>query len=1143
VSKPCIAIIFDDTVRPDTTGIYCRRALEELSHVTHALPNQTEHLTLRTGDYSYSFFLNIDDWFQYRLPRSLRPSAWWAIDTHMDIDWYVAKAPDFDMVFTAQRNAVGRLIDRGAKKVVWLPLACDPEVHRHHEVAIEHDICFVGNVYPGPRQDMLAFVQNRYRNVFVGRRFFADMARTYSASRIVLNRSIRDDLNMRVFEALACKSFLLTNELPEESGQGELFGDGVHLATYRDLDELRDKLDFYLKREDLRERIARIGQTEVLKNHTYRHRMQRIIQEMEALRSRKKSDLSTAKIREDRTSVVILTHNQLDFTRRCLDSIRACTQEPHELIIVDNASSDGTVEYLRQQENILLIENPTNRGFPAGCNQGIKASTGERILLLNNDVVVTRGWLRRMVRTLETCTDIGLVGPCTNMISGPQCIPVDYGDVSDLEKFAEGVADCYDGCIEETDRLVGFCLLFRRGLVSEIGFLDERFGLGNFEDDDFCHRARLAGYRCVIARDTFVHHFGSVTFRALGPTTHEQSFYRSAKLFHEKWTDSNEQAGAATQQACLEELAEPEHLISDISREETGQCQDPCVERIQLSLCMIVRNSAMTLEVCLESVKPWVDEMVIVDTGSTDGTVEIAQRTGAFVYHYPWSESFASARNESLRHARGSWIFWMDSDDTISPENGQRLRTLSHRLVEDGTLGFVMQVHCPNNPDSPEDGMTVVDHVKMFRNLPGLRFEGRVHEQILPAIRRIGGNVEWTDIFLVHSGADHSNAGRIRKRERDLRLLQLELEDRPDHPFALFNLGMTLADMGKHEQAITAFEQSLAVSDPNESHVRKLYALMVSSFESLGQHVEAAAICLKGRQLFPDDPELLFREGVISQHSGRLLDAERAFLAVLKCADTPNRYFSSFDHGILTYKARHNLALVYTAMGQDLDAEFQWWAAVESEPRFRQGWRALGDNLIRQGRLDAAEALCRQLDRDAELELEAILLRGKIAAIRGEIAKARCFLMEAEERAPSDSDALRVLCQLFFEHGSLSDAHGALRRLTEREPLDASAHHNLGTVLLRMNRYSEAVTCYRESLRLRPDHAETHLRLGCALKELGELIAAKRSFHAALELAPSNDRVHKVLAEIRTSRPTYTVRRSVGSGLLLERIATADVTS
>ena len=205
-----------------------------------------------------------------------------------------------------------------------------------------------------------------------------------------------------------------------------------------------------------------------------------------------------------------------------------------------------------------------------------------------------------------------------------------------------------------------------------------------------------------------------------------------------------------------------------------------------LSLCLICRDNAGTIRPCLESIRSWVDEMVVVDTGSTDETPQIALELGARLFQFAWRDDFAAARNESLRRARGQWIFWMDSDDTISAENGRKLRELAYRRHGPRTLGFVMQVECPGEERSAD--LTVVDHVKMFRNHPEIRFEFRLHEQVLPSIKQLGGDVEWTDISVLHSGADRTLEGRRRKYERDLRILGEELAARPEHPFVLFSL-------------------------------------------------------------------------------------------------------------------------------------------------------------------------------------------------------------------------------------------------------------------------------------------------------------------------------------------------------------------
>src|SRR5262249_27868781 len=152
---------------------------------------------------------------------------------------------------------------------------------------------------------------------------------------------------------------------------------------------------------------------------------------------------------------------------------------------------------------------------------------------------------------------------------------------------------------------------------------------------------------------------------------------------------------------------------------------------------------------------------------------------------------------------------------------------LAGRVEEPGLLGYVMQVHCPGAGEDGQNDYTAVDHVKLFRNLPELRFDGRIHEQIMTAINAMGGTVAQTDIFVVHSGYDHSPEGQKRKLERDLRLLHLELGERPDHTFTLFNLGMTYADCGEYQRAIDFLQRSLKQAGPRDSHLRKVYALLV----------------------------------------------------------------------------------------------------------------------------------------------------------------------------------------------------------------------------------------------------------------------------------------------------------------------------
>jgi tetratricopeptide (TPR) repeat protein len=516
---------------------------------------------------------------------------------------------------------------------------------------------------------------------------------------------------------------------------------------------------------------------------------------------------------------------------------------------------------------------------------------------------------------------------------------------------------------------------------------------------------------------------------------------------------------------------------------------------------MIVRDNARTLAACLESIRRWVDELIIVDTGSTDETPQIVQRYGGKLYHFAWCDDFSAARNESLKHASGEWVFWMDSDDTITPECGRGLRELAYRDTDPSILGYVMQVHCPGDGEDGRFDVTAVDHVKLFRNRPDLRFDGRIHEQILGAIRLAGGEVAWSDYYVVHSGSDHSTEGQNRKRQRDLRLLNLELRERPNHPFTLFNLGMTYADCERFEEAVDFLARSIANSDPGESHLRKAYALLMFAQMRLKRLDEARETCRIGRVLFPDDIELRFRQGVLLHELRCLSEAARAYRDVLTRPD--GRHFTSVDRGLGGFKARQNLAVVLGEMGRHDLAEREWRHIIAEVPLYRDGWRGLGETLVKIGQVESALELAQRMEAQRGLSGEADLLRGKVAQACGDYAEAKRLFESALSARPDDPDTLRVLGQVLFDSEQFFDAERVLSHLARVQPADASTHFNLGTVYLILKRYEESVRVYHTSLVHRPESAPTLLHLGYALKGLGRISEAVAAWTEALHIDPA----------------------------------------
>ncbi len=617
-------------------------------------------------------------------------------------------------------------------------------------------------------------------------------------------------------------------------------------------------------------------------------------------------------------SIIIPCLNQLNFTRQCVAALLRHTRAPFELIFVDNGSDDGTAAYLTGVQDaasatVKVLRNAENRGFPAACNQGLAAARGEYLVLLNNDAVVTDGWLDQLVALADSDASIGMTGPMSNYVSPPQSVgQVSYADLEQMQRFAAAWRAENRGTWFTTLKLSGFCLLVKRRLYDAIGGLDERFGIGMLEDDDYAARARRAGFQCAVARDLFVHHFGSRTFVGAGIDA-AGLLKRNTDQFVAKWGEH-------------EPLGTLVHL-------QPWSPQPPAIAATALSseppkvtLTMIVRNEESNLPACLESAADLFDEIVVVDTGSTDRTIEIAQSFGARVFDFVWVDDFAAARNASLARARGDYAFWLDADDVLDPRERDKLRTLLRNLRAGDDASYVVRCACDSGPNG-EGGRTVVDHVRLFPLREQVRWRYRVHEQILPSLRRSGINVRWSDVTVRHTGYVDTEL-RQRKLQRDEAILRAENDERPGDPFVLFNLGSIATERKDWSGALQHLRASLAASAPTDSITRKLYALIARSHQMLGQPEVALAACAAGLANDPEDAELLFRVAVIRRHQGDAPGAEATWRKILTL--TRPEQFSSVDMGIYGHLTRRNLARLVAERG-DPAAALQLWREVLAE--------------------------------------------------------------------------------------------------------------------------------------------------------------------------------------------------------------------
>lgn len=246
------------------------------------------------------------------------------------------------------------------------------------------------------------------------------------------------------------------------------------------------------------------------------------------------------KLNKPIVSVIVPTYKQLNYTKEFLESLYTYTKIPFELIVVVNDSEDGTKDYLQELSNkqsyLQIVVNSVNKGFPASINQGLKIATCGNYLIINNDVVVTDGWLEKLLDISNKDSQIGLVGPISNEVSGLQKDETAvYSSIEEMHKYASEISINNKNKIVHFPRIAFLCTLIKKEVIEKIGGLDERFSPGNYEDDDFCLRAQLAGYKTVIAKEVFIHHYGSKSFKADGVEVYNERLNINRSIFVNKW--------------------------------------------------------------------------------------------------------------------------------------------------------------------------------------------------------------------------------------------------------------------------------------------------------------------------------------------------------------------------------------------------------------------------------------------------------------------------------------------------------------------------------------------------------------------------------------------------------------------------------
>ncbi len=323
---------------------------------------------------------------------------------------------------------------------------------------------------------------------------------------------------VKAYEYLAAGKPVVATALPEV----ELMDGMIHVAESRE--RFMELLDVAMDESDDASLAARRAQWAGA--HDWRARGQQLDEAIKAA--------------FPKVSVIVLAYNNLAFTQACLHSLEINTHYPDwELIVVDNGSTDGSGAYLSDyaadHPRVKLVRNGENLGFAAGNNRGLQVADGEHLIILNNDTYVTPGWMLGLVRHLRRDPQLGLLGPVTNNIGNEAKIDIHYADMEEMQRAASAYTASHARQLLEAPVVAFFCAAMPRSIYQALGGLDERFGLGFFEDDDYCQRVRQAGFKVAIAEDVFIHHHLSATFDQLDRDRRQALFERNKAIYEDKW--------------------------------------------------------------------------------------------------------------------------------------------------------------------------------------------------------------------------------------------------------------------------------------------------------------------------------------------------------------------------------------------------------------------------------------------------------------------------------------------------------------------------------------------------------------------------------------------------------------------------------
>ncbi len=489
-----------------------------------------------------------------------------------------------------------------------------------------------------------------------------------------------------------------------------------------------------------------------------------------------------------------------------------------------------------------------------------------------------------------------------------------------------------------------------------------------------------------------------------------------------------------------------------------------------ISLCMIVKNEEEFLEDCLASVKDLVTEMIIVDTGSTDRTIEIAERYGAKIFHHAWTGDFATARNESLKHATGQWILVLDADETVPAQWHNEVRKA---VRNDGNIGYSLVIENLVGKAGHHRQLALI--FRLFQNRPDMRYEGIIHEQIVMAAERTGLPQSACTAHIIHRGYLDQYLDQRDKFQRNLAILLEQQKREPEYAYVYFNLGQTYKLLNRAEEAETNYVKALSLLKEQKAahstgYYANLYFCLVEHYRNTQQYEKGLELADEAIAIYPTYPDVRFTKGQILMALDRLDEATKCFE---ECRQFAGIVFAAGnDPTVPTSKTSSALGAIYSRQEQWTQARQQFERALEE---------------------------CGYPDPEILTNLGVSHLN------EGNLAKAFEYMTQAAEADENYQRAWINLGSVCYKTGQYEEALAAWRKADEVAPNTPELGHLIGQAALTIGRYQEAQEALERELALSPNLPGLRVQLGIARMGLGHLAEAREALQAEAARAEATD--------------------------------------